>query len=557
MRWMHLSDIHLNKDFNHLLSNTLRDELPIYIEKQHLTADGLFVTGDYRDAALSEPCKEKLDEQAQTAADYILRVAKALHVPSQRIYLVPGNHDLSRSGSDREKIEQVRAVYPKYRESFPKDLREYFVKRFAFFEEVDARVHMDRPREAHSAFHQYIEGDGFDILRLNTALICDGTEGERELLIDAIAINEELKSHQPADPSKPLFVLAHHSMEFLTAQEEENLKNILRNRRVFYLCGHSHRCQFGYDDDSNLWQIMASTTKHAKRVKPVFCMGEDSGEGAQFSLQLYQYDLIDGNGWMLCREICHRPSFKRLAFASCNFAKAGETPLPLGSGVHADDAQMSEAIQTLSQLIHRLRTEEGAATYLVTSAFLSVNAGILIGYALHIRGSAKLYYQVQNTVFLNDQSGNVPEFDLSLKEDAIDTHKPIQLCVYIQAKEDDTGTNIFYNYVEDRGFENVCRLVLLNQERYDEHINLEETAKWLVGRILERHKVYEGKKARDIHVHLFFNGFWGLALLLGNQLPTTYPIQLYDYDGRQQTYYPSFQLCPGIFDTGRTQSLDT
>ena len=82
MRWMHLSDIHLNKDFNHLLSNTLRDELPIYIEKQHLTADGLFVTGDYRDAALSEPCKEKLDEQAQTAADYILRVAKALHVPS-------------------------------------------------------------------------------------------------------------------------------------------------------------------------------------------------------------------------------------------------------------------------------------------------------------------------------------------------------------------------------------------------------------------------------------------------------------------------------------------
>lgn len=41
MRWMHLSDIHLNKEFNDMMSNVMRYELPQYISDYNIKADYL------------------------------------------------------------------------------------------------------------------------------------------------------------------------------------------------------------------------------------------------------------------------------------------------------------------------------------------------------------------------------------------------------------------------------------------------------------------------------------------------------------------------------------
>lgn len=92
MRWMHISDVHMNKEFNNVISNILRDELPEFIKSNGFEADYLFVTGDYRDSAYmaDNSLKEDLYQQAVNVADYIQEIAKALHVSSDNIYLVPG-----------------------------------------------------------------------------------------------------------------------------------------------------------------------------------------------------------------------------------------------------------------------------------------------------------------------------------------------------------------------------------------------------------------------------------------------------------------------------------
>lgn len=43
MRWMHISDIHMNKEFNNVLSNILREELPKFVVENKITVDYLFV----------------------------------------------------------------------------------------------------------------------------------------------------------------------------------------------------------------------------------------------------------------------------------------------------------------------------------------------------------------------------------------------------------------------------------------------------------------------------------------------------------------------------------
>ena len=95
--------------------------------------------------------------------------------------------------------------------------------------------------------------------------------------------------------------------------------------------------------------------------------------------------------------------------------------------------------------------------------------------------------------------------------------------------------------------QNPIKLTLTNVGRYDNHFDLEASAQYLANEINNCREALLKQGAENVGVHLFYNGFWGLALFLGNQLPMLFPIQLYDYCSTKQQYSKSFKLDADMF----------
>ena len=50
MKWIHISDIHYNPKSDGSYTMMARDNLPKFIKENHIIANHLFVTGDFRHA---------------------------------------------------------------------------------------------------------------------------------------------------------------------------------------------------------------------------------------------------------------------------------------------------------------------------------------------------------------------------------------------------------------------------------------------------------------------------------------------------------------------------
>lgn len=537
MRWMHISDIHMNKEFNDAISNILRKKLPKFIEDNNLKVDYLFITGDYRDASYmkDKTLKENPKVQAENVAEYIEELADVLKIKYDHVYLVPGNHDLHRK-EDKECIAKIKNQY-KNSKSF-ENYRGDLLSRFEFFYKIEDVFHP----YTNKAFHRFYKCDDADILCLNTALLCDGDEKPGELIIGTKHIEEIVDK---TNSNTPLFVLAHHDLEFITEQEAKDLKAIVANRKVFYLCGHSHKLSYSFDDNSKICKIMVGATKHIEESYPIISIGDVSDDGDLFSLKFYVYNYFEKNGWNLYKEFLHRTYKNKLGFISKNVNPNPSLgfeiiQLPLKPATRSKKGQRKDTLKILSGIKAKLCPLGDIQTITVYSNALPVNAGIVIGYALHNGNSIKLQYKYENRLFSNEKRKQI-NFEEKVYDINLSNKKDIHLCIYIQAKENDNGSMAFTNLVESK-FKNRCMLTFMNTDEYDESYNLESTAKYLADKIMEKHEELSQKGIENIQVDLFYNGFWGLALFLGNQLDTTFPIQLYDYESGNKKYYQSFKL---------------
>lgn len=90
MRWIHLSYPHIDSPSDGRSTEQLR-ELLTHIQREHIIADYLFITGDYRNAKYP---REDIESIVKAAADVILAIASAAKIEITNIYLMPRNHDV-------------------------------------------------------------------------------------------------------------------------------------------------------------------------------------------------------------------------------------------------------------------------------------------------------------------------------------------------------------------------------------------------------------------------------------------------------------------------------
>lgn len=242
MKFLHLTDLHYCPNLDGLSSRNLRESLPGYLQKQHLSADYLLLTGDYRHALLQ---KGSAADPAAEAAAFIRRIASAAGVPIERVLLVPGNHDRERSQGDAAKrYEQIRKSYTSSCGTFAPEDRAFLVKEFDFFYQVCAHLYgKSADPWSKRPLHTFHATDDAVFLMLNTAILHTSSYDRecRNLILGTDELDHILTTIQREHRGLPIIILAHHAMEYLAQEERYMMENLFRACPVqLYLCGDAH-----------------------------------------------------------------------------------------------------------------------------------------------------------------------------------------------------------------------------------------------------------------------------------------------------------------------------
>jgi len=205
-------------------------------------------------------------------------------------------------------------------------------------------------------------------------------------------------------------------------------------------------------------------------------------------------------------------------------------------------SQEPERNRTLN-VLRKLNVKNGS-NVIIEFTDLPVTAGLIIGYALHTRNNVRLVYETSRGRYENT-SDKVIEFDSDTKDKRNTKREKMDLCFYIHAKSNNVGSSVFCDYINGSTL-NPYIVSLMDVQIYDISFNFEKTAEQLVSKIERYYEQFESQYgARNITVHLFYNGIFELALSLGNKLSQQIKIQLYDHSSAM--YQKSFLLQGELF----------
>lgn len=93
LRWLHISDLHFNNDDMSTIS--LREELPQFLKSNNLLCDYVFVRGYSYSKCESNTFTDE-------AAKYLIDLCAAVGLTTDRLFIVPGNHDVDRNSDGRD-----------------------------------------------------------------------------------------------------------------------------------------------------------------------------------------------------------------------------------------------------------------------------------------------------------------------------------------------------------------------------------------------------------------------------------------------------------------------
>lgn len=240
IRWLHISDLHFNSDDMSTIS--LREELPTYLKRNNIKCDYVFCTGDIR-TANAYP-----NHFTDEAAEYIVDICQAVGVDSDRLFIVPGNHDVDRDAVGRdESVKKIcfqrKGEYdPKYGKIADEDLRVIHLGQTefrAFLSKVYI-THPDRVSKYCDPLvpHFNIETKDFNILHIDSTLTYTKNQEAVDLILGTKLLQNALAT---LNPEKPTILLSHYPFTALLQDEKKYVRELLYRKGVrLWLAGHEH-----------------------------------------------------------------------------------------------------------------------------------------------------------------------------------------------------------------------------------------------------------------------------------------------------------------------------
>jgi hypothetical protein len=240
-RWLHLSDFHVGKDeygqsclFKYILHNV-----------QQAISDGkpphaVFITGDIANSGKESEYETFLMDFLWPLQDLLTNTPSA-----DRIFVVPGNHDVTRSQARAIRTRDLLSHIPTFLDPTvdAQFERTTLLPRFKAFIDNDsttggAQSHWISSAAGSLTRRLLFGAHKIGVLCLNSAWL--SSEGEdRHFLSPGKGILE--KGLEELEDTEIVFVLAHHPIDWFVDEEVSSIVSLLSMRPVVYLCGHLHK----------------------------------------------------------------------------------------------------------------------------------------------------------------------------------------------------------------------------------------------------------------------------------------------------------------------------
>lgn len=280
-KWLHLSDLHFRMCEGFDMSLILeRLETVLKEEAKNEKFRYIFLTGDLADCcdyAMVEPRIKKIFLESEILEN------------DGKIFWVCGNHDIPRGRKHRNR--EIADIRDKSKEDITfesefvdDESRELLLN--AFNEYYIARANLFGMGFIDEYPHQVIHTEDAEIVLLNTCLTsCDDEDEHKLYLCEPRLIN----LFNEIEQGKPVFVLGHHSLNYLADSDRRKLISLFCEKNVsVYLCGHAH--QLGVQPlYENTQEIVSGGFKTDGHAVISFIIGIFDEEQGEYSLIPYTY----------------------------------------------------------------------------------------------------------------------------------------------------------------------------------------------------------------------------------------------------------------------------
>lgn len=284
-KWVQLSDIHFQDKKAGFNSEVLRKSLPKYLKDNIKDCNALILTGDYRYAPDNE-------ENPKRVANYISTIANNLHVEN-RVFAVPGNHDLDRSKNRLYLIQGVQSEYTPEIGTIDSKVCSNLLDGFPFFRELCEALKMPSFTNSDNP-HLFIPLEHCNLLLLNTALTAGYDEDTSNLILGSKYINALLENSE--HNRNPIIAVGHHPLDALNEKEKDTISTMLERKGIhLYLCGHSHTQKYDSFGEEGKQITVGCLRKDDNSVTASFAVGELFDDG-RVQITSYYWDTSE-QGW--------------------------------------------------------------------------------------------------------------------------------------------------------------------------------------------------------------------------------------------------------------------
>ncbi|ACF44538.1 SUMF1/EgtB/PvdO family nonheme iron enzyme [Pelodictyon phaeoclathratiforme] len=259
LTWLHVSDFHLSPlgsyDVNQVLK-ALVESVERFRQTTEWKPDLIFATGDIAGKGDVAIFKGGDDAPATKFFDKLLQAAGQ---GRERLFIVPGNHDVERDQGLVPPTFQTEVDINNY---FEKSKRYHFLKLQAFSEWYNDYFEAVKPERTFPdkstcelipyTLRKNDDEVSLKLLLINSALFCeDASKDIGKLCIGRFCLNpliEQLESERKKGDLSLVIAMIHHPFFVLHTLESIALKNVLSSQVDILLNGHLHQTEVNFGE---------------------------------------------------------------------------------------------------------------------------------------------------------------------------------------------------------------------------------------------------------------------------------------------------------------------
>ena len=255
MHILHISDIHAQ--INNYQTKRMRRKLFDKISELNTeqSFDYIFLSGDITHQG---------QEFTESHIKMIQEILELINLGTEKLLIVPGNHDLTRNPSRTELISDILTNTS----STPSDFLDFTLSEqkhldvlLSSFDQFN-EFHLKIKNEYYPLrqIHSIVDLNHCYLILVNTCLLANESGEEGQLLIAKDKLFDCLEELCNKD-NKPVIAMGHHTLECFSSADKQAMLNLFDDYGVsIYLSGHVHQTGYGYEANNfnNLLTVVGS-----------------------------------------------------------------------------------------------------------------------------------------------------------------------------------------------------------------------------------------------------------------------------------------------------------